>query len=89
MSELVKRVSKSHTVPLCLRWCDPACLLVLAYRRKQKHIITCVEWREQIATWEEEWQQEEMMIDAREMLLGPNPNLGGEDSAAAVPSWQA
>ena len=64
-------------------------ILVLVYRRKQKHIITCVEWREQIATWEEEWQQEEMMIDAREMLLGPNPNLGGEDSAAAVPSWQA
>ena len=37
-------------------------------RRKRQHVDTCLEWRQYIATWEQEWQREELKLDAIAML---------------------
>ena len=53
-------------------------------RRKRQHVGTCLEWRQYIATWEQEWQREELKLDAIAMLAATpapaaqtTPALGG------------
>ena len=53
-------------------------------RRKRQHVDTCLEWRQYIATWEQEWQREELKLDAIAMLAATpapaaqtTPALGG------------
>ena len=52
----------------------------------------CLEWKQLIVTWEEEWQHEELMLDARAMLAatpGISPASAAETPPApGVPSWQ-
>ena len=62
---------------------------------------SCLGWKQRIATWAAEWQQEELMLDARAMLAAapdatsdatpqaPPAPLAAETAAplGGVPSW--
>ena len=49
---------------------------------------SCLEWKQHIVTWEEEWQQEELMLDARAMLAATLAPAAETTPAPGVPSWQ-
>ena len=48
----------------------------------------CLEWKQLIVTWEEEWQHEELMLDARAMLAATSASAAETPPAPGVPSWQ-
>ena len=61
-------------------WLDPHVRLLVVRddlrKRKQQHGVTCSVWQQDMATWEEQWQQEHLMLRAKGMFT-------------STPSWTA